>query len=249
MPSLSCQTIRPRSTDRHTQTHFSMCLATNLPPLHFGPPNNIFLVLSHTHKHTHTHNLSVCLLPLSPTRLQSPSPLWRLPSLPSSLPLSFIKSHCYIVKHWLDVKRRVFTIGGMGVGGMDGKKGSRNIREVDEKKRRKMYVCTHHAVSNVSAPFCLSVSFARWCSKAAASQRSFRTTPAAAAAASGLDRNRPTPGRRPSADSGRTVGGGPKSGVDTDSLPHFVCPPSLFSSQKKDFFFLFLIFLVWTWAA
>ena len=161
MPSLSCQTIRPRSTDRHTQTHFSMCLATNLPPLHFGPPNNIFLVLSHTHKHTHTHNLSVCLLPLSPTRLQSPSPLWRLPSLPSSLPLSFIKSHCYIVKHWLDVKRRVFTIGGMGVGGMDGKKGSRNIREVDEKKRRKMYVCTHHAVSNVSAPFCLSVSFAR----------------------------------------------------------------------------------------
>jgi len=87
MPSLSCQTIRPRSTDRHTQTHFSMCLATNLPPLHFGPPNNIFLVLSHTHKHTHTHTISryVCF-PFPPPVSRAPllsgvSPLYPPPSL------------------------------------------------------------------------------------------------------------------------------------------------------------------------
>ena len=87
MPSLSCQTIRPRSTDRHTQTHFSMCLATNLPPLHFGPPNNIFLVLSHTHKHIHTHTISryVCF-PFPPPVSRAPllsgvSPLYPPPSL------------------------------------------------------------------------------------------------------------------------------------------------------------------------
>ena len=124
----------------HTRTFFNVpsLLLCLLPPslLHFGPPNNIFHVLTwHTHTHSlylyHTHTLSlplfvcVCLplftnppnsfrfwslsfcgLPEAFVYLSPVSKGWvcsrSLPNSSPSLLSQFPKSHCYIVKHWLD---------------------------------------------------------------------------------------------------------------------------------------------------